>query len=36
MAEAALKTNVPEPGTYGLFSDVFLVGMVFLSRRKKK
>jgi hypothetical protein len=36
MEEAALKTNVPEPGTYGLFSGVFIAGMVFPSRRRKK
>jgi autotransporter-associated beta strand protein len=29
------SSNIPEPGTYGLFSGVFIVGMALLRRRKK-
>jgi hypothetical protein len=28
--------GVPEPGTYGLFSGVFIAGLALLHRRKKK
>jgi autotransporter-associated beta strand protein len=36
MVEIALKTNVPEPWTYSLFSGVFIAGLALLHRRRKK
>jgi hypothetical protein len=33
---ANVTSGVPEPGTYGLFSGVFIAGLALLHRRRKK